>query len=140
MLAPYIEAHDRGPLFDLTLRSLAMYDDFVARAAKDQRSTSNTGAAARSRSPLTTRRQTPSPRRCGQRDGALQWLAREARDGSSPRFRDSIRGALFAPSHGYVAVSSLTEALVWAALRHGAELETGATRPNPFTPGGHGLT
>ena len=31
ILAPYIEGHDRGPLFDLTLRSLAMYDDFVAR-------------------------------------------------------------------------------------------------------------
>ena len=29
ILAPYIEGHDRGPLFDLTLRSLAMYDDFV---------------------------------------------------------------------------------------------------------------
>ena len=35
MLAPYIEAHDRGPLFDLTLRSLDLFDDFVARAVDD---------------------------------------------------------------------------------------------------------
>ena len=35
ILAPYIEGHDRGALFDLTLRSLAMYDDFVARLAED---------------------------------------------------------------------------------------------------------
>ena len=26
ILAPYIEGHERGPLFDLTLRSLALYD------------------------------------------------------------------------------------------------------------------
>ena len=31
-----------------------------------------------------------------------------------PALPDSIHGALLAPSHGYVAVSSLTEALVWA--------------------------
>ena len=31
ILAPYIEGHERGPLFDLTLRSLAIYDDFIAR-------------------------------------------------------------------------------------------------------------
>ena len=30
VLAPYIEAHDRGPLFDLTIRSLALYDRFIA--------------------------------------------------------------------------------------------------------------
>ncbi len=34
ILAPYIEGHERGPLFDLTLRSLAMYDDFIARASE----------------------------------------------------------------------------------------------------------
>ena len=34
ILAPYIEGHDRGPLLDLTLRSLTMFDDFVARATE----------------------------------------------------------------------------------------------------------
>ena len=34
ILAPYIEGHDRGALFDLTLRSLTMFDDFVARATE----------------------------------------------------------------------------------------------------------
>src|ERR671918_2523130 len=29
ILAPYIEGHDRGTLFDLGLRSLGMYDAFV---------------------------------------------------------------------------------------------------------------
>lgn len=30
MLAPYVEAHERGPLLDLGVRSLALYDDWVA--------------------------------------------------------------------------------------------------------------
>ncbi len=30
MLAPYVEAHERGPLLDLGVRSLAMYDDWIA--------------------------------------------------------------------------------------------------------------
>ena len=29
ILAPYIEAHEGGPLFDLTVRGLAIYDAFV---------------------------------------------------------------------------------------------------------------
>ena len=30
MLAPYVEAHERGPLLDLGVRSLALYDDWIA--------------------------------------------------------------------------------------------------------------
>jgi glycine oxidase len=79
MLAPYIEAHDRGPLFDLTLRSLALFDDFVARAAHDSGLTVDyrrTGSLeiATDAATADTLRQTT----CGQRDGALQWLAPDA--------------------------------------------------------------
>ena len=35
VLAPYIEAHDRRPLLDLTTRSLDLYDEFVARIVED---------------------------------------------------------------------------------------------------------
>src|SRR5580765_452590 len=36
MLAPYTEAKDRNALFlDLAVRSLELYDDFVARVARD---------------------------------------------------------------------------------------------------------
>jgi glycine oxidase len=30
MLAPYVEAHERGPLLDLAVRSLELYDDWIA--------------------------------------------------------------------------------------------------------------
>jgi glycine oxidase len=125
ILAPYIEGHERGPLFDLALRSLAMYDDFIARVAE--------GAAV-----------DIEYRRCGSLEiaaddgaaddfgraaaaagGALHWLSAQDARRLEPALPDWTRGALFAPTHGYVGVSSLTEAAVWAALRHGAELETG---------------
>jgi glycine oxidase len=125
ILAPYIEGHARGPLFDLTLRSLAMYDDFVARATE--------GAAV----DVEYRRcgsleiasddvEADALRASAETTGAdLRWLdANEIRQ-LEPALHGSVRGAILAPTHGYVAVSSLTEALVWAALRHSAELETG---------------
>src|SRR5256885_4626024 len=35
VLAPYIEARDRSPLLDLTVRSLGLFDDFVQRVTAD---------------------------------------------------------------------------------------------------------
>ena len=37
VLAPYIEAREGSPLLDLTVRSLDLFDDFVARVAGGQR-------------------------------------------------------------------------------------------------------
>jgi glycine oxidase len=126
ILAPYIEGHERGPLFMLALRSLTIYDDFVRSVAADS------GADV-------------DYRRCGSleiaadaahaqqlrdiaaadADAALQWLTTEQARQLEPALPPAIAGALRCPMHGYVAVSAFTEALVWGALRHGAELETG---------------
>src|SRR5258705_13832531 len=35
ILAPFIEAHAGGPLLDLTVRSLNMFDEFVAQVTSD---------------------------------------------------------------------------------------------------------
>lgn len=35
MLAPYVEAHERGPLLDLAVRSLALYDDWIAALRRE---------------------------------------------------------------------------------------------------------
>ena len=35
MLAPYVEAHERGPLLDLGVRSLAMYDGWIAAVREE---------------------------------------------------------------------------------------------------------
>jgi glycine/D-amino acid oxidase-like deaminating enzyme len=35
MLAPYVEAHEKGPLLDLAVRSLDLYDDWVASVCRE---------------------------------------------------------------------------------------------------------
>src|SRR5262245_57442784 len=35
ILAPYIEAHEGGPLLDLTVRSLKLFDEFITSVAAD---------------------------------------------------------------------------------------------------------
>lgn len=126
MLAPYIEAHDRGPLFDLTLRSLDLFDDFVARAtgdsglAIDYRRTGSLEVATDAATADTLRQSSSA-----HDDPALQWLSTDAARELEPALPATIHGALFVPAHGYVAVAALTEALAWAALKHGAEIETG---------------
>jgi glycine oxidase len=125
ILAPYIEGHDRGALFELTLRSLAMYDHFIARATEEAavdieyRRCGSLEIAADDATADVFRRAAAADA------DALDWLTPTAARALEPSLPDSISGALLVPSHGYVAVTSLTEALAWAALRHGAELETG---------------
>jgi glycine oxidase len=125
ILAPYIEGHDRGPLFELTLRSLAMFDDFVARTAAgtaidvDYRRCGSLEVAADDAAAESFRRA------AAQDPHALEWLTAADARRLEPALPESIPGAVLAPSHGYVAVTALTEALVWDAMRHGAELETG---------------
>ena len=47
---------------------------------------------------------------------------RGARPGGAPS-QPRSKGPLLAPEHGYVAVPSLMDALAWAALRHGVQIE-----------------
>ena len=125
MLAPYIEAHERGPLFDLTLRSLALYDDFVA------------GVTADSSTPIDYRRcgslevaddeaaaeELRARVRSGPADG-LEWLPPDRARQLEPSLPETIAGALLSPMHGYVAVNALTEGLAWAAMHSGATIES----------------
>jgi glycine oxidase len=126
ILAPYIEGHDRGPLFDLTLRSLALYDDFISAVSDDsgaiidyRRCGSLEVPSDESAADLL--RQTAAH---GASAG-LEWLSPADAHRLEPALPATVPGALLSPMHGYVAVPTLTEALAWSALRHGAEIETG---------------
>jgi glycine oxidase len=126
ILAPYIEGHDRGALFELTLRSLAMYDDFVAQVSTESgidveyRRCGSLEIAGDAVTADAFRRAAAAADPM-----ALEWLTADAARRLEPALPDAIHGALLAPTHGYVAVSALTEALAWAGLRHGAEIEAG---------------
>jgi glycine oxidase len=125
VLAPYIEAHERGPLFDLTVRSLGMYDRFVAEAAADSgisieyRRCGTLEIAVDATAARELRGRTSEPGAAG----VVEWLDADAVRRLEPRLAESIVGALLVRTHGYVAVPALTEALAWAAMKHGATIE-----------------
>lgn len=116
MLAPYVEAHERGPLLDAGVRSLALYDDWIGAVGQES------GVDV-------------EYRRIGTLEIALdpehaQKLSVAAADGSVSRRLISgpaaaqehpalgeIANALFTPSHGYVAAPELAAALA-AGVRH----------------------
>ncbi len=127
VLAPYIEAPGDGPLHALTVRSLGLYDEFIASVARDN------GPPV-------------EYRRCGTLEVAtddasaarLSALGEWARstgieaewvDGSEARRLEpalgAIQGGLLVPSHGYVRAGQLTQALLEAARRHGAAFLSG---------------
>jgi glycine oxidase len=141
VLAPYIEAHERGRLFDLTIQSLAMYDQFVADV------TAEAGIAVEYRrcGTLEVATDAVSAERmqeviARQREqNVLTWLEAAAARRMAPSLAPSIHGAVLASSHGYVAVPDLTEALAWSALRHGAQIET-TDRVTAIRSAGAGLT
>jgi glycine oxidase len=141
VLAPYIEAPGEGPLHQLTVRSLGLYDAFIAELERE------TGAGV-------------EYRRCGTlevapdgvgaaRLAALAIWTRSA--GVDARWIDArevmhlepalgpCEGALLVPAHGYVRVPQLTSSLVAAAERSGATLIAGEP-VKTIAPDGTGLT
>jgi glycine oxidase len=124
ILAPYIESDGPGPLLDLTVRSLGLYDEFLKTVGDESGleveyrrcGTLEIAADDDDADRLKARVSTGSAH--------LQWLDAAATRAGEPALPESVRGALLAREHGYVAVPALTEALAWAAVRHGAEVET----------------
>ena len=117
ILAPYIEAHDRGLLLDLGVRSLALYDDWIAAVSGDA------GVPIEYRRPGTLEIALDADHAADLRratsGGNPQWLDRDATCALEPAL-GSIEGALFVTAHGYVAAPELTAALARAAEHHGA--------------------
>lgn len=122
VLAPYIEAPGEGALQALAVRSLAMYDEFIA----------DVGRAAGT--PIEYRRcgtlEVAADAAAAVRLQALgEWVRSMGVDAQWVPGVDVTRlepamggteGALLVPSHGYVRGAQLTAALLAAARRHGA--------------------
>jgi glycine oxidase len=125
MLAPYIEAHEESPLFDLTVRSLNLFDQFVERVSSESgipipyRRTGTltvvTGAADMS----TLRRTAGALARRGVEADLLDAAAARIEE---PHLAADAAGGLLIRAHGFVAVHDLTRAVAAAARRHGAQL------------------
>jgi glycine oxidase len=131
VLAPYIEAPARGPLLDLGVRGLSLYDAFV----EDVRTDAGVSVEYRICGTLEVAQDDETAERLkgiattlrGLVGDDAMWLEASAVHDVEPRLPLDTRGALLIHRHGYVSASQLTEALTWAALRHGVEIETRRT-------------
>ena len=125
ILAPFIEAREGSPLLDLTVRSLDLFDEFVARVSAEggvpipYRRTGTLDVAADSARMAELRRTA----------GALAARGVEANliDGDAarreePHLSSDIVGGLLVPAHGFVAAGDLTKGLAAAARQHRATL------------------
>ena len=130
MLAPYTEAKDRNAVFlTLAVRSLSLYDDFVARvveAANMPVGYQRTGTLE----VATTDERMAALRHMADRLSArgvtLSVLDATAARAEEPHLCHDVAGALFIASHGFVRAGELTRALAAAARRHGAQLVEGS--------------
>jgi glycine oxidase len=130
ILAPQIEGHI-PELRKLAAYSLAMYDDFVRRVER----ASNRSIEYGRNGTLQVALDDPEAavlagdaQALAQNGVEYTVLDREAARRLVPSLSDRATSALLVPSHGYVAASALTEAVVDAARAHGVRLITAAVR------------
>ncbi|MGH9373626.1 MAG: glycine oxidase ThiO, partial [Vicinamibacterales bacterium] len=122
ILAPYIEGHDRGTLFDLGLRSLGLYDAFV-RAVSEESGLTIEYRRCGTLEVATDGATASRLRHASETEPVLRWLDAPSARAHEPALAESIEGALLVRDHGYVAVPALLDGLAWAALRHGVQIE-----------------
>jgi glycine oxidase len=116
MLAPYVEAHDRGPMLDLCVRSLDLYDDWIASLQAEGREI-EFGRIGTLEIALT------GERAAALRRGQGDWLE-PADVAAQVRQLAPTAGALRNSVHGYVDARQLARALADSAEQHGARFIT----------------
>jgi glycine oxidase len=125
VLAPYIEARVDGPLLDLTVRSLDLFDKFVARVTSISGVTVNYRRTGTLDVALDQDRYRQLNATAGWLEGrgvAAQLCDGQAARAQEPHLSQDVVGGLLIPSQGFVAALELTRALGTAARRHGAQL------------------
>ena len=120
-LVPYVEARERGPLHELLVRSLNLYDQFIEELGSVARRPINYERCGSLEVAFTE-----SEERClrlvAQRDAAdgITWIDAAETRRMEPALSETIRGALFAGMHGRASPPGLTAALAEAAALSGA--------------------
>ncbi len=123
VLAPFIEAPEDSPMLELTVRSLDLFDAFIARLDADS------GMQVPYRRTGTIDVATDEPgQRALERTAAVlakRGVAAELFDGAAvrrlePHLSNAVVGGLLIPAHGFLPAADFTRALALAASRHGA--------------------
>ena len=128
ILAPYIEAEAGGDFRQLTVRSLHLFDKFVAQAVTD----SGTAVTYRRTGTLQVatdldQMATLTGIAAGLGAEHIQTAVLDAHSvrAEEPALSNDVVGGLFVPIHGFVSAEGLTRALIGAARRHGARFIEG---------------
>lgn len=120
MLAPYVEAHERGPLFDLAIRSLALYDNWIEAVRGESGIDVEYGRIGTLEVAFDAEG-AANLKQASLAHGAagVSWLEPAEARQAHPAL-GAISGALFTPIHGYVSAPQLAAALAVCAERRGA--------------------
>jgi glycine oxidase len=139
MLAPHIEVTSPTAFLDLAVRSLNLYDDFVARAQADS------GVSVLYRRTGTLQVATTEDRMRDLKHAAARLEAQQVVLGlldaqtihaEEPHLSRDVVGGLAVPLHGFVAAGDLIRAMAGAARRHGGQMIEGRhVRRIVFTAG-----
>jgi glycine oxidase len=128
VLAPYIEAPAQGALRDLSVESLGLYDEFVARVASDAR----TEVEYRHTGTIDVALDAEEAERLKATADVLDALGvrTEWREGAdifrlAPAVAPAAVGALVIPDHALVSAPGLVRALVRAGEAHGVTHRSG---------------
>jgi glycine oxidase len=127
ILAPHIEGHQRGPLLEQGVRSLALYDAFVERVAASAQVDVEYRRCGTLELADTEERFDSLRRSADEGADPVEWVMREAVSGFEAGVSADVQGARFCQSHGYVVVGQLLDALVASARRAGVEFHEHAT-------------
>lgn len=119
MLAPYIEGHEGGLLRALGVRSLDLYDSWIAAVRRESGLDVEYRRIGTLEVALDPDHAADLRRSAGAAPVVRDWLDPLGAREQHPAL-GSIAGALHTPAHGYVAAPQLTAALVAAAEARGA--------------------
>jgi glycine oxidase len=131
MLAPYVEAHGGGPMLDLCVRSLAMYESAYVETLRNEGFEIDYELIGTLQIALSAAQ--AATLRHGVRGG---WLQPDAIAETYP-FLCPTFGAFTSEDGGYVDPPQLTRALAGSAERHGAAFRRG--RVEAISPAGDGV-
>lgn len=122
VLAPYLEAHAGRPLVELGARSLALYDEFVARVVEDSGSAVQyvrSGTLEVAADAASFARLQAVARAYEALGVPVELLDAAALREAEPRLAAHLNGGLFVRPHGFVGATDLAGALQRAAGAHG---------------------
>lgn len=132
VLAPYIEAHEDGPLLDLTVRSLDLYDQLISNVSRDSAQAipyKRSGTLEVATDDRGMRRLRETAAMLSRRGVDAELVDGAAARAEEPHLSQGVIGGLLIRAHGFVSAPMLASALASAARRHGAQIiEHGAVR------------